>query len=153
MQIWVDADATPKPVKEILFKAAQRTGVTTTLVANQGLSTPNSPYLKTVQVGSGFDVADNYIVQQCEVGDIVITADIPLAAEVVEKGAVAINPRGEKYTPENIRQRLAMRDFMEEMRATGQAMGGPKSYNQQDRQAFANTLDRLLATAANPRQR
>ncbi|GAB3112090.1 YaiI/YqxD family protein [Aestuariicella hydrocarbonica] len=145
MKIWVDADATPKPVKEILFRAAQRAGVTTTLVANQSLSVPNSPFLKTVQVPSGFDVADNYIVQQCESGDLVITADIPLAAEVVEKGALAINPRGEKYTPENIRQRLAMRDFMEEMRSSGQVTDGPKTYNQQDRQAFANTLDRLLA--------
>jgi uncharacterized protein YaiI (UPF0178 family) len=147
MKIWVDADATPKPVKEILFRAAQREKVTTTLVANQGLSTPNSPYLKTVQVSSGFDVADNYIVQECEAGDIVITADIPLAAEVVEKGALAINPRGEKYTRENIRQRLAMRDFMEQMRSAGEVTGGPKAYNQQDRQAFANSLDRLLAQA------
>lgn len=145
MQIWVDADATPSPVKDILFRAAQREQITTTLVANQGLSTPNSPYLKTIQVASGFDVADNYIVQQCEAGDLVITADIPLAAEVVDKGATAINPRGEKYTPENIRQRLAMRDFMEQMRSTGEVRGGPKAYNQQDRQAFANTLDRLLA--------
>ncbi|WP_439135770.1 YaiI/YqxD family protein [Pseudomaricurvus sp.] len=145
MKIWVDADATPKPVKEILFRAAQRAQILTTLVANQGLSVPNSPHLKTVQVASGFDVADNYIVQQCQDGDIVITADIPLAAEVVEKGALAINPRGEKYTRENIKQRLAMRDFMEEMRSSGQVTDGPKAYNQQDRQAFANTLDRLLS--------
>lgn len=145
MKIWVDADATPNPVKDILFRAAQRTKVMTTLVANQGLSTPNSPYLKAIQVASGFDVADNYIVQECEAGDVVITADIPLAAEVVEKGALAINPRGEKYTRENIRQRLAMRDFMEEMRSTGEVRGGPKAYNQQDRQAFANALDQLLA--------
>ena len=144
MKIWVDADATPKPVKEILFRAAQRAQVLTTFVANQGLSTPKSPYLKTVQVPSGFDVADNYIVQQCEENDIVITADIPLAAEVVEKGALAINPRGEKYSRENIKQRLAMRDFMEEIRSTGQVTDGPKAYNQQDRQAFANSLDRLL---------
>lgn len=145
MKIWVDADATPNPVKDILFRAALRTKVMTTLVANQGLSTPNSPYLKAIQVASGFDVADNYIVQECEAGDVVITADIPLAAEVVEKGALAINPRGEKYTRENIRQRLAMRDFMEEMRSTGEVRGGPKAYNQQDRQAFANALDQLLA--------
>ncbi len=145
MKIWVDADATPKPVKEILFRAAERAQILTTLVANQGLSAPNSPYLKTVQVPSGFDVADNYIVQHCSAGDIVITADIPLAAEVVEKGALAINPRGEKYTTENIKQRLAMRDFMETMRSSGQVTDGPKAYNQQDRQAFANSLDRLLA--------
>lgn len=145
MKIWVDADATPRPVKEILYKAAMRTQVLTIFVANQGLSTPNSPYLKTVQVPAGFDVADNYIVQECESGDLVITADIPLAAEVVDKQATAINPRGEKYTRENIRQRLAMRDFMEEMRSTGQVSGGPKAYSQTDRQQFANTLDRLLA--------
>lgn len=145
MKIWVDADATPKPVKEILYRAAQRAQILTTLVANQALSVPNSPHLKTVQVASGFDVADNFIVQQCSEGDIVITADIPLAAEVVDKGALAINPRGEKYTRENIKQRLAMRDFMEEMRSSGQVTDGPKAYNQQDRQAFANTLDRLLA--------
>lgn len=145
MKIWVDADATPKPVKEILYRAAQRAQILTTLVANQALSVPNSPHLKTVQVASGFDVADNFIVQQCNEGDIVITADIPLAAEVVDKGALAINPRGEKYTRENIKQRLAMRDFMEEMRSSGQVTDGPKAYNQQDRQAFANTLDRLLA--------
>lgn len=150
MQIWVDADATPAPVKEILFRAAQRQQITTTLVANQNLSTPNSPHLKTIQVPGGFDVADNYIVQHCNRGDLVITADIPLAAEVVEKGAIAINPRGEKYTSENIRQRLAMRDFMEELRTTGQNHGGPKPYNQQDRQSFANTLDRLLAKKPKP---
>ena len=145
MKIWVDADATPRPVKEILYKAAMRTQVLTIFVANQGLSTPNSPYLKTVQVPAGFDVADNYIVQECGGGDLVITADIPLAAEVVDKQATAINPRGEKYTRENIRQRLAMRDFMEEMRSTGQVSGGPKAYSQTDRQQFANTLARLLA--------
>lgn len=145
MQIWVDADATPRPIKEILFRAAQRARLTTTLVANQGLSVPQSPYLKTVQVPAGFDIADNHIVQCCAAGDIVITADIPLAAEVVAKGALAIDPRGEKYTRENIRQRLAMRDFMEQMRSSGQVSGGPKTFNHQDRQAFANSLDRLLA--------
>lgn len=147
MHIWVDADATPKPVKEILFRAANRAKVMTTLVANQSLSTPNSPFIKTIQVPSGFDVADNYIVQECTIGDLIITADIPLAAEVVAKGAIALNPRGERYTPENIKQRLAMRDFMEEMRSTGQVSGGPKSYSQTDRQAFANSLDRILAKA------
>lgn len=148
MKIWVDADATPKPVKEILFRAAQRTGTDTILVANQPMSTPNSPYIRSVQVGSGFDVADNYIVQQAEANDVVITADIPLAAEVIAKGAHAINPRGERYTPENIRQRLNMRDFMETLRASGQHTGGPSSYSNQDKQAFANTLDRLLAKLA-----
>ena len=145
MKIWVDADATPKPVKDILFRAAQRTKVETLLVANQPLNTPNSPYIRSIQVSSGFDVADNFIVQEANEGDIVITADIPLAAEVVEKGAHAINPRGERYTPENIRQRLNMRDFMDTLRASGTHTGGPAAYSQQDKMAFANTLDRLLA--------
>ncbi|TQV84668.1 YaiI/YqxD family protein [Exilibacterium tricleocarpae] len=146
LKIWVDADACPKPVKEILFRAAARVKVLTTLVANQPLAIPKSPYIRALQVGSGFDVADNLIVQEVEPGDVVITADIPLAAEVVEKGAVALNPRGERYTSENIRQRLQMRDFMEEMRSAGQVSGGPPPYGQTERQAFANALDRLLAT-------
>jgi uncharacterized protein YaiI (UPF0178 family) len=147
MHIWVDADACPVVIKQILFKAAQRTQLPLTLVANQALTTPPSPLIKSVQVEAGFDVADNYIVQQVEVGDLVVTADIPLAADVVEKGAYAINPRGELYTPENIRQRLQMRNFMEEMRNTGQASGGPPPLNNADRQYFANNLDRLLAKA------
>lgn len=145
MKIWVDADATPKPVKEILFRAAMRTQIETLLVANQPLSTPNSPYIKSLQVSSGFDVADNYIVQQAQAGDLVITADIPLAAEVVANGVHAINPRGERYTAENIRQRLNMRDFMDTLRASGQHTGGPPPFSNQDRMAFANALDRLLA--------
>ncbi|MFQ3322940.1 MAG: hypothetical protein ACI90U_000756 [Pseudomonadales bacterium] len=147
MHIWVDADACPVVIKQILFKAAQRTQLPLTLVANQPLTTPLSPLIKSVQVEAGFDVADSYIVQQVEVGDLVVTADIPLAADVVEKGAYAINPRGELYTPENIRQRLQMRNFMEEMRNTGQASGGPPPLNNADRQYFANNLDRLLAKA------
>ena len=147
MHIWVDADACPVVIKQILFKAAQRTQLPLTLVANQPLNTPPSALIKSVQVEAGFDVADNYIVQQVEVGDLVVTADIPLAADVVEKGAYAINPRGELYTPENIRQRLQMRNFMEEMRNTGQASGGPPPLNNADRQYFANNLDRLLAKA------
>jgi uncharacterized protein YaiI (UPF0178 family) len=147
MHIWVDADACPVVIKQILFKAAQRTQLPLTLVANQPLTTPPSPLIKSVQVEAGFDVADNYIVQQVEVGDLVVTADIPLAADVVEKGAYAINPRGELDTPENIRQRLQMRNFMEEMRNTGQASGGPPPLNNADRQYFANNLDRLLAKA------
>ena len=147
MHIWVDADACPVVIKQILFKAAQRTQLPLTLVANQPLSTPPSALIKSVQVEAGFDVADNYIVQEVEVGDLVVTADIPLAADVVEKGAYAINPRGELYTPENIRQRLQMRNFMEEMRNTGQASGGPPPLNNADRQYFANNLDRLLAKA------
>jgi len=147
MKIWVDADACPKPVKEILYRAANRAKVETILVANQSLSTPSSPFIRSVQVPGGFDVADNYIVQHCEANDIVITQDIPLAAEVVEKKTHAINPRGELYTPANIKQRLAMRDLMEELRSTGQVSGGPKSFSHTDRQAFANSLDRLLAKA------
>lgn len=145
MKIWVDADACPKVIKEILYRAAQRTEVITTLVANQPLTVPRSPWIKSTQVAGGFDVADNYIVQHLEAGDLVITADIPLAAEAIEKGAEAINPRGHHYTTTNIKQRLAMRDFMEEMRSTGEIQGGPPPFNQQDRQAFANILDRILA--------
>ena len=144
MAIWIDADACPNVVKEILFRAAQRTKIPLILVANQAIRTPLSPYITSVQVSAGFDVADNHIVQQLSQGDLVITADIPLAAEVVEKEAIALNPRGEKYTKENIKQRLTMRNFMEEMRSTGQASGGPPPLNQQDRQAFANALDRYL---------
>ncbi len=144
MAIWIDADACPNVVKEILFRAAQRTKIPLVLVANQAIRTPPSPYITSVQVSAGFDVADNHIVQHISQGDLVITADIPLAAEVVEKEAIALNPRGEKYTKENIKQRLTMRNFMEEMRSTGQASGGPPPLNQQDRQAFANALDRYL---------
>lgn len=153
MAIWVDADACPNVVKEILFRAAQRTKIMLTLVANQPISTPPSPYIKSIQVASGFDVADNYIAQEVAVGDLVITADIPLAADVVAKDAIALNPRGEKYTKENIKQRLTMRNFMEEMRGAGQAMGGPPPLNQQDRQIFANALDRYITQYATPPKR
>ncbi len=145
MKIWVDADACPRVIKDILYRAAQRTEVMTTLVANQALQTPPSPWIKSVQVASGFDVADNYIVQALEPGDLVITADIPLASEAIDKDAQCINPRGQHYTKANIKQRLAMRDLMEELRSTGDVHGGPPPLNQQDRQAFANVLDRLLA--------
>ena len=145
MHIWVDADACPRAVKEILYRAANRTGVSLTLVANQPLQVPPSKHIRTVQVGAGFDVADNYIVQQLRPGDLVITADIPLASEVIEKQALAINPRGELYTPENIRQRLNMRDFMDTLRSSGIDTGGPSAFGQAERQAFANQLDRLLA--------
>lgn len=145
MQIWVDADACPKVIKEILFRAARRTGVQLTLVANHALQTPPDKNITSLQVTSGFDVADDEIVQRCAPGDLVITADIPLAAEVLEKGAHALNPRGELYDTENIRQRLNMRDFMDTMRASGIQAGGPPVLNQRDRQAFANELDRFLA--------
>ncbi|MDO6564945.1 YaiI/YqxD family protein [Amphritea sp. 1_MG-2023] len=144
MNIWVDADACPNVVKDILFRAADRLGIKTVLVANQWLQTPSSAYISAVQVPAGFDVADTYIVQKCVAGDLVITADIPLAAEVLEKDAHALNPRGEFYTPENIRQRLNMRDFMDQLRGSGIDTGGPAKLNQQDRQQFANQLDRFL---------
>tara|TARA_R110002094_G_scaffold120539_3_gene115371 strand:- start:1406 stop:1855 length:450 start_codon:yes stop_codon:yes gene_type:complete len=145
MQIWVDADACPKVIREILFRAAQRAEIQTTLVANQRVPTPPSTWLHSVQVAAGFDIADNYIVQKVEPADLVITADIPLAAEVIDKGGLALNPRGELYTPESIRQRLNMRDFMETLRASGVHTGGPQTLSLADRQAFANQLDRLLA--------
>jgi len=146
MQIWVDADACPKAIKEILFRAAQRRQINVILVANQSLATPPSAYVRAVQVPAGFDVADNYIVQNSASGDLVITADIPLAAEVIEKNVLVIGPRGEKYTPDNIQQRLSMRNFMEEMRSAGQATGGPAPMTNTDRQTFANALDRLLSS-------
>lgn len=148
MQLWVDADACPRVIKDILYRAAKRAEVTTIFVANQSLSLPKSPWLKSIQVPGGFDVADDYIVEHLESGDVVITADIPLAAEAIEKGAEAINPRGEHYTKANIKQRLTMRNLMEELRSTGEVSGGPATFNQKDRQAFANVLDRLLAKSS-----
>jgi uncharacterized protein YaiI (UPF0178 family) len=145
MQIWVDADACPRVIKEILFRAAQRTGVTLTLVANQPVQTPRGGNITALQVPAGFDVADNEIVRRVAEGDLVITADIPLAAEVIDKGGCALSPRGEFYTTENIRGRLNMRDFMDTLRASGVNTGGPPSLSQADRQAFANHLDRFLA--------
>jgi uncharacterized protein YaiI (UPF0178 family) len=144
MQIWVDADACPRVIKEILFRAADRVAVQVTLVANQAIPVPRSRHIHSIQVASGFDVADNYIVQQAQAGDLIITADIPLASEVIDQGCLALNPRGELYTVENIRQRLNMRDFMETMRASGVDTGGPPVFSQADRMAFANQLDRLL---------
>jgi len=146
-QIWVDADACPRIIKEILYRAADRTGIAVTFVANQPLQVPGSRYISAVQVAPGFDVADNHIVQAASGGDLIITGDIPLAAEVIEKGCLAINPRGELYTTENIRQRLNMRDFMDTMRGSGIDTGGPPPLSQADRQAFANHLDRWLAQA------
>ncbi|UTW44104.1 YaiI/YqxD family protein [bacterium SCSIO 12696] len=152
-QIWVDADACPKVIKEILFRASQRTQVPLTLVANHSLSVPATNWIKSIQVPLGFDVADNYIATQVQPGDLVVTADIPLAAEVVEKGVDAVNPRGEHYTKANIRQRLAMRNFMEEMRSIGEASGGPAKLDQRDRQQFANVLDTFLAKRSVKRPR
>ncbi len=145
MKIWCDADACPVVIKDILFKAANRTGVLLTLVANQSINTPASKHIRALRVSQGFDVADNEIVKRLAAGDLVITSDIPLAAEVIEKGATALSPRGELYTLENIHSRLNMRDFMESMRASGVNTGGPPPLNQTDRQNFANHLDRFLA--------
>jgi len=144
MRIWVDADACPRVIKDILFRAADRVGVPLILVANQPVQVPASPNIRSIQVAPGFDVADNHIVQQAQPGDLVITADIPLAAEAIDKGALALNPRGELYTKENIRQRLNMRDFLDTLRSSGIITGGPAALSQADRQAFANQLDRLL---------
>ncbi len=144
MKIWVDADACPVVIKEILFKAAERTKVEMTLVANRPVRIPASRLISFVQVAAGCDVADNEIVARMSSGDLVITADIPLAAEVIDKGGHAINPRGELYSTENIRERLSMRDFMDSLRGSGMETGGPPALNKRDRQVFANQLDRFL---------
>ena len=145
MKIWVDADACPIVIKEILFRAAERVGVPMTLVANQAMKTPPSRWIDSIQVGQGFDVADNEIVRRLNPGDLVVTADIPLAAEVIEQGGHALNPRGELYTTQNIKARLTMRDFMENLRSSGVQTGGPAALNHNDRKAFADSLDRFLA--------
>jgi len=145
VRIWVDADACPGPIKQTLFRAAQRTGIELTLLANHGMQVPAAPNIRFQQVEKGFDVADDAIVQRAEPGDLVITADIPLAAEVIAKGALALNPRGELYTADNIRGRLNMRDFMSTLRDSGIQTGGAPPLSQADRQQFANRLDTLLA--------
>lgn len=144
MAIWVDADACPNVIKEILFRAADRTQTPLTLVANQTLRVPPSKFIRSLRVPAGFDVADNEIVRLCEPGDLVITADIPLAAEVLGKGAAALNPRGERYSEATIREKLTMRDFMDTMRASGVQTGGPDTLSQRDRQHFAAELDKWL---------
>ncbi len=148
MKIWVDADACPVVIKEILYKAADRTGTELTLVANRPLRTPPSRLINSIRVAPGLDVADNEIVKRMVAGDLVITADIPLAAEVIDKKGHALNPRGEFYSTENIRSRLSMRDFMDELRASGIDTGGPPALNKNDRQAFAGALDRFLTRHA-----
>jgi uncharacterized protein YaiI (UPF0178 family) len=145
MQIWVDADACPVVIKEILFRAAMRTGMQLCLVANQAMHTPRSPYISKLQVASGFDVADNEIIKRVQAGDLVITADIPLADAVITQGGLALSPRGELFSKENIKERLNIRDFMESMRSSGIQTGGPAAFSHSDRQAFANQLDRWLA--------
>ena len=144
MKIWVDADACPMVIKDILFRAADRTGVQLVLVANQSMHIPASQNIKLIRVTSGFDVADNEIVKRLDIGDLVITSDIPLAAAVIEKGGLALNPRGELYSSDTIRDRLTMRDFMDPLRGSGMVTGGPKALKQGDRHAFASQLDKIL---------
>ena len=146
MPIWVDADACPKVIKEILYRAAERTAVPVTLVANRLLHTPSSPYISALQVADGFDVADSEIVKRLEAGDLVITADIPLAAEVIAKGGHALDPRGEMHSADTIQARLTMRDFMDTLRASGVETGGPSALSQRDRQLFAKHLDHYLTS-------
>ncbi|OKY28090.1 MULTISPECIES: YaiI/YqxD family protein [Thalassotalea] len=148
MAIWVDADACPVPIKDIIFRAAERTKMPTTLIANHAMKIPPSAYITFVRVSSGFDVADNEIVKRCSPNDLVITSDIPLAAEVIEEGCIALNPRGELYTTSNIKQRLNMRDFMDTLRSSGIETGGSAPLSQADRQAFANQLDKWLNLAS-----
>lgn len=145
MQIWIDADACPTVIKDIVFRAAERLEISTTLVANRMLRTPPSRFIRAVQVPAGFDVADRHIVDQVEPGDLVITADIPLAAAVLERDAHALNPRGEMYSAANIAERLSMRNFLEELRGSGVQTGGPAAFSAGDRQAFGAALDRFLA--------
>ena len=150
VQIWVDADATPLVIKEILYRAADRAQIVTTLIANMPLRIPPSAFIKTVRVPKGFDVADHYIVQHLEPGDLVITADIPLAAEVIKRAAHAIDPRGDLYSKDNVDERLAMRNLMQELRSTGDNIGGPRPFGSSDRQRFANQLDRFLTRNRQP---
>jgi hypothetical protein len=150
MKIWVDADACPNVIKDILFRAAERRQIAMTLVANQLIRTPPSRYITALQVPAGFDMADEKIARHLQPGDLVITADIPLAAAVIERGGHALDPRGDFYTPDNIRERLTMRNFMDGLRSSGVETGGPSRLNHGDRQAFANQLDRFLTRHAGP---
>ncbi|MDG3088879.1 YaiI/YqxD family protein [Vibrio hannami] len=147
MKIWVDADACPKVIRETLFRAAERTGIECTFVANHRIPVPARANIHTLQVESGFDIADNEIVKRTESSDLIITSDIPLADEVITKGALALSPRGELYTRETIKARLNIRDFMDTMRASGVQTGGPAALSQTERREFANHLDRILAKA------
>lgn len=149
MHIYVDADACPKVIRDILFKASQRTKLHLTLVANHSLPTPPTPWINSLQVSSGFDVADDEIVRRCQKGDLIITSDIPLAAELIEKGGLVLTPRGERHTANDIGAKLNMRDFMDTMRSSGVQSGGPAPLNNTDRMQFANQLDRILAKASN----
>ena len=149
MRIWVDADACPVVIKEVLYKAAQRTQIEMILVANRHIKVPRSTFIRAVLVGQGQDIADNEIAGKVESGDLVITADIPLAARIVEKGAIGLNPRGELYTEENIKERLSTRDFMDSLRSNGIETGGPSAMGASDKQTFANSLDRILTRHLN----
>lgn len=148
MKIWVDADACPVAIKKILFRASIRTGVKVTLIANQNIHIPKSPHIKLIQVSSGFDVADKEIIKRMDPGDLVVTSDIPLAADAIDKEGYVLSPRGERFTKDNIGARLNMRDFLESMRASGVETGGPSALNQSDRKAFSDQLDKLLSQEA-----
>jgi uncharacterized protein len=152
LNIWIDADACPSVIKDILFRAAERAQIQLTLVANQAMRLPPSRFIRFVQVAAGLDVADQYIADSMQAHDLVITADIPLAAKVIERNGVALNPRGELYTPENIRERLSMRNFMDELRSGGVQTGGPAPLSNKDKQAFANKLDAWIAKRAAKRE-
>ncbi|MBS2029343.1 MAG: YaiI/YqxD family protein [Deltaproteobacteria bacterium] len=145
MKIWVDADACPRDVKELVFRAAERLQIPAVLVANSDLNVPRSAFVSSVRVGKGLDVADGYLVQHAEPGDLAITADIPLAAALVAKGVPALDPRGDRYDEDNVRERLAVRDLMKDLRDSGVATGGPRSFDSRDKQSFANALDRELS--------
>jgi len=149
-RIWVDADACPRVIKEMLYRVAERASIEVVLVANQGLATPPSKYVRSVQVMGGFDEADKYILEIARPGDLVVTADIPLAADLVENDVRVLNPRGERYTRENVRQALNMRDFMDTLRGSGMETGGPPPFSLADRKAFADQIDRLVARWGQP---
>lgn len=147
MTLWVDADACPKVVKDLIFRAAERLAVRTVLVANAPIFTPPSAHISTVQVGAGLDIADAYIAKEAQPGDVAITADVPLAAALVRKQVEVIDPRGELFTPDNVEERLAMRDLLHELRESGVQTRGPKAFSPADKQQFANALDRVLNAA------
>ena len=153
MHIWVDADACPAVIKDILFKAARRTGLPLSLVANHSMSVPPDKHITLTLVPSGFDAADDYIVEKCEAGDLVITSDIPLASDVLGKNALVLNTRGDEFDKSSIRAALTMRDFMDTMRSSGEHTGGPKAFSQRDKQNFANALDRLLTQGLQAKKR
>ena len=151
MTLWIDADACPRDAKDLIYRASARLSIPTIMVANSGLSIPRQPNLSTVQVGRGLNVADDYIAAQAVKGDIAVTADVPLAAQLVRKGVIVLDPRGDEFTPDNVEERLAMRDLMQELRDSGVGTGGPKPFDAKARQQFANTLDRVLTASVRTR--